>query len=960
MRPRIIAGIVAAIWVCCSGLAAQTTPPIYLFSLEDKGVPVGTVHSYSVNQLSGGLTEAPGSPFNAGLSPNQIAVDPSGRFVYVLNSESEDITGFSVDASTGTLSTLPGSPFPIGSPPLSLQPTTFAIDPTGRFLYVSAGTDSVGAVQTYNILEYTIDGATGVLAPAAGSPVVQGTLATSISFSPSGNYAYMAQTGTIGSGQPFLVYSMNFVTGNLTEVGAVQPGATAGQSIVDPSGRFLYWIDPLATKVAAFTINSENGSGTQIPGSPYPITAMPWRLAINPAGSALYVAERDGISAFQIDPRTGGLAPVSGSPFDPGTNPLFFVLDPSGKFGYATATTSAAGGVTFAQILGYSVNPTSGALTPFSSAAWTDSAQFSGGYRLAIAYASPATSNPVPMIASISPSTANGGGPAFTLQVNGANFVSGATVYFGGQGRNTTFVNSTQLTASIPASDISNSGTAAVFVFNPLPGGGPSSSVEFTVLNPTPAVASISPSSVVASGAGFTLTVNGSGFDAGSTVSINGTAFSTTYVNSTQLTINVPGTISAFQGSYSVTVINEVNGAVSGGTSNAVTLTITPAVVQPTVSAFFPPSVTAGGPAFTLTVNGNGFVAGPQGSQISFALAPVPTTFVSTTQLTAVIPASAIAVAGDPYVIVTNPGGQVSTLVTFTVNNPQPTKGGISPSSLPAGSNALTLNVSGSQFVSGSTVLVNGNPRPTLYVSSSLLQATLLASDLTQGGTLNISVMTPPPGGGTTAATVFAVTDYSVSASLPTVSIVAGAPLSVGLTVSPTNGTFSAPVTFSIAGLPTGATASFSPSATITPGPSSTQITLSIVTTPHSTAFVPVQPSGGPQVWPISLQWLFALGVLCAACGIRAGIRLGARLSDRAWLLPPSALATLLLLAASLTACNSGAGLGSAAGASSTTPPVSTPTIDPTTGTPAGTYTIVVTATSGTVSHSTNVTLNVS
>ena len=50
-------------------------------------------------------------------------------------------------------------------------------------------------------------------------------------------------------------------------------------------------------------------------------------------------------------------------------------------------------------------------------------------------------SNPVPAIASISPSNATRGGPALTLTVNGSNFVSGAAVQWNGGARQTTLVN---------------------------------------------------------------------------------------------------------------------------------------------------------------------------------------------------------------------------------------------------------------------------------------------------------------------------------------------------------------------------------------------------------------------------------------------------------------------------------------------------------------------------------------
>ncbi|MCI0400489.1 MAG: IPT/TIG domain-containing protein, partial [Gammaproteobacteria bacterium] len=72
----------------------------------------------------------------------------------------------------------------------------------------------------------------------------------------------------------------------------------------------------------------------------------------------------------------------------------------------------------------------------------------------------------------------------FTLTVNGSNFINGSVVRWNGADRTTTFVSATQLTATIPASDIATAGTAAVTVFTPLPGGGASYPQSFFVLQP--------------------------------------------------------------------------------------------------------------------------------------------------------------------------------------------------------------------------------------------------------------------------------------------------------------------------------------------------------------------------------------------------------------------------------------------------------------------------------------------
>jgi len=77
-----------------------------------------------------------------------------------------------------------------------------------------------------------------------------------------------------------------------------------------------------------------------------------------------------------------------------------------------------------------------------------------------------------PTITAISPNSAVAGGAAFTLTINGTNFVASSMVNFGGAAPTATFVNSTQLTAAIPASSIASTGMLAVTVTNPASGGG--------------------------------------------------------------------------------------------------------------------------------------------------------------------------------------------------------------------------------------------------------------------------------------------------------------------------------------------------------------------------------------------------------------------------------------------------------------------------------------------------------
>ena len=104
-----------------------------------------------------------------------------------------------------------------------------------------------------------------------------------------------------------------------------------------------------------------------------------------------------------------------------------------------------------------------------------------GGSSNAITFMISGAGNPVPSITSISPTSVAAGSGAFTLTVNGSNFISSSVVRWNGSDRATAFLSATQLTAAILASDTASLGTVQVTVFNPPEGGGSSAPQTFTV-----------------------------------------------------------------------------------------------------------------------------------------------------------------------------------------------------------------------------------------------------------------------------------------------------------------------------------------------------------------------------------------------------------------------------------------------------------------------------------------------
>lgn len=351
--------------------------------------------------------------------------------------------------------------------------------------------------------------------------------------------------------------------------------------------------------------------------------------------------------------------------------------------------------------------------------------------------------NPAPAMASMSPTTLVAGGAAFTLTVNGTGFVKSSVVRWNGSPRTTTYVSATQLTAAITAADVATAGTISVTVSTPPPGGGICTGQNFTIQapNPAPTVNKLMPSNAIAGGAAFTLEVYGTGFVNTSKVRWNGADRTTTYGSATHLSAAITAADIASEGTASVTVSNPAPG---GGVSTGINFAIQAANPVPAITSLSPASVNAGAGAFTLTVNGTGFI---DSSTVQWNSNNLTTTYVSAAQLTAAVPAANIATSGSASITVVTPapGGGVSPAVTFNINpvGHSPTITYMSPTTSWVGGASFTLRLEGTWFVNGSTVLFAGSPRPTTFWSGIDIRAEIPASDLATAGTFDVTVENP-------------------------------------------------------------------------------------------------------------------------------------------------------------------------------------------------------------------------
>jgi hypothetical protein len=325
-----------------------------------------------------------------------------------------------------------------------------------------------------------------------------------------------------------------------------------------------------------------------------------------------------------------------------------------------------------------------------------------------------------PVIESLDPQVVLAGSPAFVLTLRGSGFDAGTVARLAGTALPTTVLSRTALTVQVPASAVSTVAQPAVVVAS---ASGAISNQQTLTVAAAPAINTLSPSAVAAGSTGFTLTVQGSGFAANTTIQINGSTLIPVFISSSHLSVQVPATQSAAAGQLSVIATNP---GPPQQISNAVNLAV---VSTPVINSLEPATVIAGSPAFSLTILGSGFVSG---STVNLAGAALPTTFLDATEVSAQLTAAQVAGVGTLSITVAAPNGGVSTAQTLAVLA-APTITSLDPAQVTADSPAFTLIVNGTGFVSGSVVEVNGTALTTTFVSDTQVNAHVPRSGYTTG-----------------------------------------------------------------------------------------------------------------------------------------------------------------------------------------------------------------------------------
>jgi len=448
--------------------------------------------------------------------------------------------------------------------------------------------------------------------------------------------------------------------------------------------------------------------------------------------------------------------------------------------------------------------------------------------------------NPVPSIdtsGGLNPSSVVAGGTAnVPLTINGSNFIPGATgvagsvVAWNGNNHNPTSITSTQIRVSIPASDVSTSGSLYVTVVNPSPGGG-TSNVETLTITPNanaPSITDLSQTSAMV-GDIVSITITGTHFISGdSEVQWNGTTIPSTVGSATKITVSIP-TLNA--GVFTLSVLNALESLLS----NAMTFTVNNPV--PTVTSLTPSLANAGDTGQPMMVNGTNFVPS---SVVNYNGDTTHITqYISSTQLSITLTDSDLASPGTIPVTVTNPapgGGTSTPPVTFTINSGVPVLNNLSPSSQVTGLD-LSLTVNGAHFQPGDHIQWNGTNQASTYVSGSQLTTFIPASQLQVPGSYAVTVL-HPDGKVSTNSLIFTLTNppASLISLSPNAATVGDPSISVTLTGKGL-------LTITQVLLNGSVLASFTP-----PNPSDTQLTVTIpasdLTTSTSLGITVNNPAG--------------------------------------------------------------------------------------------------------------------
>jgi len=321
----------------------------------------GTISAYTIDPTSGALTPVAGSPKPDGNAPAAVSLAPNGKFAYSASDNGTKIHAFTIDQTSGALTELPNSPYTVQGFSVGSAFPDIAVDSNSAHLYLASSGDA-------KVAAFAIDPTTGGLTelPTVSAGAGAGAIPA---FSPDGNYLYVMDQATTGVGANSVSGYAIGSDGSLTAIpGSPFPAGTGPTWIsFTPDGKFAYVANTGEDTISAYSVSS--GALAPLSTPTFATNEHPEDLTIDVSGTHLYAPVANGstpgaVDWFTIDPTTGLLTGGKAVPADTvaaGVTPFFLDIAPNGKFAYV----SSKGG---AEVFEYSIDPTSGALTPLSPA----------------------------------------------------------------------------------------------------------------------------------------------------------------------------------------------------------------------------------------------------------------------------------------------------------------------------------------------------------------------------------------------------------------------------------------------------------------------------------------------------------------------------------------------------------------------------------------------------------------
>ena len=278
----------------------------YVANLVSNATDQATISMYTINPATGVLAPTTPATVATGFFPQEIAIDPQGRFVYTANSDDSSVSMFTVNQSTGVLTpTTPASISTMVPNELLSDPSFLTVDPTGKFLYVTALLSDGSAVFMYNINQTT-----GLLTPTSPARVFTGGIPFQVVVAPNGKFAYVVNNlNFVGTPIGVYQYTVNSDTGVLTPntPGAVGAGGGPTEIAVDPSSKYAYVVNRLDDTVSMFIIDPDTGNLTLNASATNPTGTIatgtePFRIAFDARGKFVYVTnEQSAASVYTVN-----------------------------------------------------------------------------------------------------------------------------------------------------------------------------------------------------------------------------------------------------------------------------------------------------------------------------------------------------------------------------------------------------------------------------------------------------------------------------------------------------------------------------------------------------------------------------------------------------------------------------------------------------------------------------------